>query len=34
LRLAGREREFPGQYAFPSMTAVAGAVTDAGIDGR
>src|SRR6202042_3274625 len=30
--LAGREREFIGQYAFPSMTAVAGAVTDADID--
>src|SRR4051794_7261811 len=30
--LAGREREFLGQYAFPSMTAVAGAVTDADID--
>ena len=30
--LAGREREFIGQYAFPSMTTVAGAVTDADID--
>jgi pimeloyl-ACP methyl ester carboxylesterase len=30
--LAGREREFLGQYAFPSMTAVAGAVADADID--
>jgi len=30
--LAGREREFLGQYAFPSMTAVPGAVTDADID--
>ena len=30
--LAGREREFIGQYAFPSMTAVLGAVTDADID--
>jgi pimeloyl-ACP methyl ester carboxylesterase len=30
--LAGREREFLGQYAFPSMTAVAGAITDADID--
>src|ERR1700678_638456 len=30
--LAGREREFIGQYAFPSMTAVPGAVTDADID--
>jgi pimeloyl-ACP methyl ester carboxylesterase len=30
--LAGREREFVGQYAFPSMTAVPGAVTDADID--
>jgi pimeloyl-ACP methyl ester carboxylesterase len=29
--LAGREREFIGQYAFPSMTAVAGAVTEADI---
>jgi len=30
--LAGREREFLGQYAFPSMTAVPGAVTAADID--
>lgn len=30
--LAGREREFLGQYAFPSMTAVPGAITDADID--
>jgi pimeloyl-ACP methyl ester carboxylesterase len=30
--LAGREREFLGQYAFPSMTAVAGAVTEADLD--
>src|SRR5580693_7968074 len=30
--LAGREREFIGQYAFPSMTAVPGAVTAADID--
>jgi len=30
--LAGREREFLGQYAFPSLTAVAGAVTEADID--
>jgi pimeloyl-ACP methyl ester carboxylesterase len=30
--LAGHEREFFGQYAFPSMTAVPGAVTDADID--
>jgi pimeloyl-ACP methyl ester carboxylesterase len=30
--LAGREREFIGQYAFPSMTAVPGAVTDADVD--
>jgi pimeloyl-ACP methyl ester carboxylesterase len=30
--LAGREREFLGQYLFPSLTAVAGAVTDADID--
>jgi pimeloyl-ACP methyl ester carboxylesterase len=32
LLLAGHEREFFGQYAFPSMTAVPGAVTDADID--
>jgi pimeloyl-ACP methyl ester carboxylesterase len=30
--LAGREREFFGQYAFPSMTAIPGAVTDADLD--
>ena len=30
--LVGREREFIGQYAFPSMTAVPGAVTAADID--
>jgi pimeloyl-ACP methyl ester carboxylesterase len=30
--LAGREREFIGQYAFPSMTVVPGAVTDADVD--
>src|SRR3984957_21168208 len=30
--LADREREFLGQYAFPSMTAAPGAVTDADID--
>ena len=30
--LAGREREFLGQYAFPSMTATPDAVTDADID--
>ena len=30
--LAGREREFLGQYLFPSLTAVAGAVTEADID--
>jgi pimeloyl-ACP methyl ester carboxylesterase len=30
--LAGREREFLGQYAFPSMTAVAGAITEADLD--
>jgi pimeloyl-ACP methyl ester carboxylesterase len=30
--LAGREREFLGQYAFPSMTANPGAVSDADID--
>jgi pimeloyl-ACP methyl ester carboxylesterase len=29
--LAGREREFLGQYAFPSMTAIPGAITDADI---
>ena len=30
--LTGREREFLGQYAFPSMTATPDAVTDADID--
>ncbi|MEU6411980.1 alpha/beta hydrolase [Microbispora sp. NPDC046933] len=30
--LAGREREFLGQYAFPSMTATPGAITDADIE--
>lgn len=30
--LRGRERAFLGEFAFPSMTAVAGAVTDADID--
>ena len=30
--LAGREREFIGRYAFPSMTATPGAVTDADVD--
>jgi pimeloyl-ACP methyl ester carboxylesterase len=30
--LAGREREFLGHYAFPSMTAVAGAITEADLD--
>ena len=30
--LTGREREFIGQYAFPSMTAVAGAITPADLD--
>ena len=30
--LAGREREFLGQYAFPALTAVAGAVTDDDVD--
>jgi len=30
--LTGREREFFADYAFPSMTAVAGAITDADID--
>ena len=32
LLLAGREREFLGQYAFPSMTAVPGAISEADID--
>lgn len=32
LLFAGRERELLGQWAFPSMTAVAGAVTDADVD--
>ena len=31
LLLAGREREFLGQYAFPSLTAVPDAVTDADV---
>jgi pimeloyl-ACP methyl ester carboxylesterase len=30
--LAGREREFLGQFAFPAMTATPGAITDADID--
>ncbi|MGA2161473.1 MAG: alpha/beta hydrolase [Methanoregula sp.] len=30
--LAGREREFLGQYAFPSMSATPGAITDTDID--
>ena len=30
--LAGREREFIGQYAFPAMTAVPGAVTAADVE--
>lgn len=30
--LAGRERQFLGQYLFPALTAVAGAITDADID--
>jgi pimeloyl-ACP methyl ester carboxylesterase len=30
--LAGREREFLGQFAFPAMTAIPGAITDADID--
>ena len=30
--LAGREREFLGRYMFPSLTAVAGAITDADVD--
>jgi pimeloyl-ACP methyl ester carboxylesterase len=30
--LAGRERQFLGQYLFPALTAVPGAVTDADID--
>lgn len=32
LLFAGRERELLGQWAFPSMTAVAGSVTDADVD--
>jgi pimeloyl-ACP methyl ester carboxylesterase len=32
LLLAGREREFLGQYLFPSLTATPGACTDADID--
>lgn len=30
--LAGREREFLGQFAFPAMTATVGAITDADVD--
>src|ERR1700736_4872357 len=30
--LAGREREFLGQFAFPAMSAIPGAITDADID--
>lgn len=30
--LAGRERQFLGDFAFPSMTAVQGSITDADID--
>lgn len=30
--LTGREREFLAQFAFPTMTAVSGAITDADID--
>ncbi|MFA6332185.1 MAG: alpha/beta hydrolase [Methanoregula sp.] len=30
--LAGREREFLGQYAFPAMSATPGAITDTDID--
>jgi pimeloyl-ACP methyl ester carboxylesterase len=30
--LAGREREFLGQFAFPAMTAVPGAITDTDLD--
>jgi pimeloyl-ACP methyl ester carboxylesterase len=30
--LAGREREFLGQYAFPAMSATRGAIPDADID--
>jgi pimeloyl-ACP methyl ester carboxylesterase len=32
LLFAGREREFLGQWAFPSMTAVAGSITDKDVD--
>lgn len=32
LLFAGRERELLGRWAFPSMTAVAGSVTDADVD--
>ncbi|WP_028045518.1 alpha/beta hydrolase [Cellulomonas sp. URHE0023] len=32
LLFAGRERELLGQWAFPSMTAVAGSITDADVD--
>jgi pimeloyl-ACP methyl ester carboxylesterase len=30
--LAGREREFLGQFAFPALTATPGAITDADLD--
>jgi pimeloyl-ACP methyl ester carboxylesterase len=30
--LAGREREFLGQFAFPAMSATPGAITDADVD--
>ena len=30
--LAGREREFLGQFAFPAMSAIPGAITDTDID--
>jgi pimeloyl-ACP methyl ester carboxylesterase len=30
--LAGREREFLGQFAFPAMSATPGAITDTDID--
>ena len=32
LLFAGRERELLGRWAFPSMTAVAGSITDADVD--
>jgi pimeloyl-ACP methyl ester carboxylesterase len=32
LLFAGRERELLGQWAFPSMTAVAGSITDEDVD--